>query len=198
MSNPVYVTIAVEGPTDTPVARRLLTHLGLETGPIHETSGKVGLDKRLLGFNRAAANAPWLVLRDLDHDAPCPSELVKLLLPSPAIQMCFRIAVNEMEAWLLADREQLAKYLSITLKSVPLDPEQVENPKQTLVNLARRSKRRSMREDIVPVEGTTAKVGPGYLARITEFATYHWRPEIAAETCRSLKRCLSSLGRWSS
>lgn len=196
MTSPVFVTIAVEGPTDSPVARRLLTHIGLDAGPIHEKNGKNGLDKRLTGYNNAAANAPWLVLRDLDHDAPCAGDLVNALLPNPSAQMCFRIAVRKMEAWLLADREQLARYLSVSIASVPSNPEQVEDPKLTIVNLARRSRRRAVREDIVPVRGTTATVGPGYLARITEFATDHWRPDVAALSCSSLKRCLDSLGRW--
>jgi hypothetical protein len=192
----IPVTVAVEGSTDTPVVRKLLAHLGLDMGAVHEKNGKLGLDQRLLGYNNAAEYAPWLVLRDLNHDAPCPSALIMRLLPQCASQMCFRIAVREMEAWLLADREKLAQYLSIPISRVPLNPENIESPKLALINLARRSRRRSVRDDFVPAPGITASVGPGYLARVTEHAMRYWRSDVAAESCRSLARCLRALRRW--
>ena len=196
MATQLPVTVAVEGSTDTPVARRLLTHLGLDAGPIHESNGKFRLDRNLLGYNNAAAHAPWFVLRDLNHDAPCPGALVLHLMPMPASRMCFRIAVRETEAWLLADREELARYLSVSISQVPNNPEQLEDPKLTLINIARRSRRRAVREDFVPRVGTSAMVGPGYLARITDYVTRYWRPDVAAESCRSLAHCLQALHRW--
>jgi hypothetical protein len=189
----IPVTVAVEGPTDTPVARKVLAYLNLDVGAVHEKNGKLGLDQRLSGYNSAAEYAPWLVLRDLNHDELCPSALIKRLLPKPAAQMCFRIAVREMETWLIADRETLAEYLSIPISQVPLNPEELNNPKLTLVNLARQSRRRGIRYDFVPAEGISATVGPGYLAGVTEYVTRYWRPEIAAKSCRSLAHCLQAL-----
>jgi hypothetical protein len=189
------ITLAVEGPVDVPVARRLLATVGLEAGPVYGKGGKTSLDQKLHGFNRAAAFSPWLVLRDLDHDEPCPGVLVARLLPRASARMCFRIAVRETEAWLLADRDQIAAYLSVPVSLVPGDPEQLDDPKQALVNLARKSRRRILREDLVPLEGSTAKIGPGYLARVSEYVGGPWRPEVAARTSQSLARCLAALQR---
>ena len=62
----------------------------------------------------------------------------------------FPVAVREVEAWLLADRKHLAHFLHVPITQIPLAPEELENPKQTLVNLARKSRVRSIQKDMVP------------------------------------------------
>ena len=193
MAHPV--TLAVEGSTDIPVAQRLLALVGLEVGPIHQKGGKAGLDARLTSYNRAAAFSSWLVLRDLDHDALCAGALVAQLLPRPAKGMCLRIAVRETEAWLLADRDRIAQYLSVSAALIPIDPDALDDAKQTLVNLARRSRYATMRTGIVPSPGTTASVGPGYWGHVAEYATRFWRPTVAARNSPSLARCIKALRR---
>jgi len=189
----LVVTVAVEGPTDVPVARRILESVGLEMGPIYEMGGKAGLDKRLNGYNRAAAFSPWLVLRDLDHDAPCAAALVANLLPRRSDKMAFRVAVREIEAWLLADGDRIASYLVVPRSRVPDSPDRLSHAKRALVDLARRSRKRAIRDDIVPEQGVRAQVGPGYLGRISEYAAVHWRPHVAAHSSPSLRRCLTAL-----
>ena len=103
--------------------------------------------------------------------------------------MCFRVAVRQIEAWLLADSERLARFLSIAIARVPVDPEALDNPKETLVNLARHSRRRDIREDMVPRPRSGRSVGAAYTSRLIEFAETQWRPEIAAERADSLRRC---------
>jgi hypothetical protein len=191
----VPVTLAAEGVTDVPIAKRMLRSVGLELGPVHTTGGKARLDDRLRGFNRAAAYSPWLVLRDLDHDAPCAPTLAQRLLPGPSARMCFRIAVREGEAWLLADRERIAEYLAVGISRVPSNPDGLGDPKQTLIDLARQSRAASVRDDMIPEAGTTARVGPGYVARITEFSREYWRPLVAAQSSDSLARSLAALRR---
>jgi hypothetical protein len=85
--------------------------------------------------------------------------------------------------------------LSVAGHHIPAAPENLPNPKQMMVNLARKSRKRAIREDMVPVPGTTARVGPGYTFRIMEFATTLWRPEVAARVSNSLARCISALQR---
>jgi hypothetical protein len=191
----VIITCAVEGPTDTPVAHRLVRHLGFTPGPAYEMGGKSRLDQRLGAYNNAAAFAPWLVLRDMDHGEPCAGALVQRLLPHQESGMCFRIAVREIEAWLLADRDALARYVSVNSSLVPLSPDTLPHPKRTLVDLARRSARRAIREDFVPSADSTAVVGPGYLSRISDFTSRYWRPDIAAAASPSLARCIRALKR---
>lgn len=55
--------------------------------------------------------------------------------------MCFRIAVREVEAWLLADAEQAAGFLAVPLARIPAEPETLPDPKATLIALAGRSRK---------------------------------------------------------
>jgi hypothetical protein len=188
-----WVRIATEGTTDAAVARRLLRDAGLQPGVEYVKNGKGALDQSLRGFNIAARRSCWLVLRDLDEDAGCAPELRVRLLPSPEAHMRFHVPVHAVEAWLLADVEAMSAFLSISEKRVPRRPEDVARPKLAVVELARRSRKRSVRDAIVPEAGTTAQVGPGYVALMTEFAVTHWRPSVAERRSQSLARLRSFL-----
>ncbi|HIE50814.1 MAG TPA: hypothetical protein EYP85_03565 [Armatimonadetes bacterium] len=71
--------------------------------------------------------------------------------------------------------------------------EDLADPKQTLVNLARRGRRRKIREDIVPRPGSSGVVGPGYSARIQEMVATYWDVERAVAFSLSLHRCIARL-----
>lgn len=190
------VTVAVEGDHDAAVIRRILSSVGMEVGFIHGRRGKGALDRSMAGFNLSARHSPWLVVRDLDHDAECAVALARRLVPAPAALMCLRIAVRALEAWLLADREEISRFLQVPLAKVPLQPESLPHPKQALVELSKYSKLRAIRDDMVPAPGTGAQVGRGYTGRVIEFAGRYWSPERAAENSDSLYRCLRALRRW--
>jgi len=190
------VSVAVEGPTDAAIARRLLTHVNLSIGSVYGQRGKGFLDLKLPGYNAAARFSPWLILRDLDRDAACAPDLIVHLLPAPSSQMRLRIAVVSAEAWLLSDRRGFARFLGVAASQIPADPETIRSPKGLVVDLARHSPRRSIRTDMVPAPGTTAKVGPAYTARIIEFVTNAWRPDLAASSSASLRKCIERLRSW--
>ena len=197
-SNPIVITGAVEGPLDEAVLLRLVEHVGATPGSIYGKTGKQTLLRRIRGYNDAAYFTPWMVVIDLDDDADCAPPFRREYLPCPAPNMCFRIAVREIEAWLLADRERLARYLSVVASSVPPTPEAISNPKRTMVELGRRSRRRAIREDMVPRPGSGRSEGPAYTSRLMQFvgdSINGWRPEIAARSSDSLASCLSCLRR---
>jgi hypothetical protein len=65
-----------------------------------------------------------------------------------------------------------------------------------MVELARHSHRRGIREDMVPRPGSGRKVGPAYTAQLIDFArdsNNGWRPDVAAKASDSLNRCLQCL-----
>lgn len=190
------MTAAVEGDTDVPVIQRLLALFEMQLGDVFGLNGKDRLDASIRAYNNTARFSPWLVLRDLNADAPCPSELLRVLLPRPAPLMCMRLAVRASEAWLIADRHRMSDYLSVPLSRIPDNPDSSVNPEQLLVDLARRSRRSAVRDDMVPYPGTSARVGPGYTARVIEFAVSRWRPRVAAECSWSLARSIAAVGRW--
>lgn len=183
---------AVEGDLDEAVLSRLLVHVGAKPGTVYGRQGKGFLKKNIQGYNDAARFMPWVVLVDLDA-CDCPPALINAWLPDPQPLIRIRIAVREVESWLMADRERLARYLSIGRTRIPSQPEAESNPKQAMVNLARRSRRRDIREDMVPREGSGISEGPAYTSRLIEFAENQWRPDVAARSSDSLRGCIESL-----
>ena len=196
MSTLRFFTTAVEGGPDVVVVDRILELAGLQRGPVYVTGGKGMLDKRLRGYNAAAKFSPWLVLRDMDHDADCAPALRNTLLPAPSDLMHFRIAVRAVEAWLLGDHLRISSFLGIAATKIPPAPETLSDPKGAVVQLASLSRRASIRDDLVPIRGSTSHVGPGYTARMIEFASSYWRPEIAARRSPSLLHCIQQLKKY--
>jgi len=186
-------SVATEGTLDIAVARRMLEDQGHQVGAVYPQGGKTRLDPKILGFNNAAHFSNWLILRDLDHDAECAPDLLREICPNPSEHLILRIPVREVESWLLADRASLARFLSVRISQVPSDPEALESPKRTLVQIAGRSRSRSVAKDLVPEPGVSAVVGPRYGARLTEFVFGAWDPTSASERSDSLRRCLAAI-----
>lgn len=192
---PHIISVAVEGPTDEVVACKLITHVGGEPGPVHGKKGKEHIKQHIKGYNNAARHAPWLVLVDLDHEEDCAPLLCLTWLPHPATGLCFRVVLRAIETWLLADAETLSIFLGVARSRIPDQPESLDDPKTTMVNLARKSRRRAIREDMVPREGSGRSVGPAYTSRLIEYVTAHWRPEAAVNRSDSLARAIRCLRR---
>ncbi len=175
---------------DEAVLRRLAQVVGGELGSVYGKKGKADLDHKITGYNQAAHYTPWVILRDMNQDDDCPVLLRNRLLPTLAPKMCFRIVVRAVEAWLLADRASIAKFLGISVSLVPTNPESLLNPKDTLINLVQRSRRSNIREDMLPKPGSGRPVGPAYATRMIEFVDRHWQPGAASRTSDSLARCI--------
>jgi hypothetical protein len=186
------LALTVEGDLDEGVASRLAADAGFVPGAIYGKKGKQFVRAKIGSYNSAARYRPWFVLVDLDL-GDCAPALVSDWLPAPAPLMLLRVAVREVESWLLADRETIAGFLGVRLAAVPLDPESLPDPKRTLVELARRSRRRALVEDLVPREAGGRVVGPAYSSRLREYVESAWRPDVAASHAPSLERCMRRL-----
>jgi len=198
MVDRVVLSGEVEGLLDEAVLRRLVHCCGGMPGDIFGRQGKSHLLKRLEGYNQAARRSPWVVLVDLDTDADCAPPFRTTCLPQAERLMCFRVAVRAVEAWLLADAKRLAGFLGVPVSRMPRNPEAVEDPKGVVVDLARQSRQRAIKEDMVPRRGSGRRVGPAYAARLTKFVQdtdAGWRPDTAAEQSYSLSRCLVCIRR---
>lgn len=189
------VTLAVEGKADRLVASRLVGHVGGTVGMVHGERGKGFLLNGLSGYRHAARHTPWFVLLDLDRDATCPVPLLQEWMPTPTRYLCFRIAVRQIESWLLADAEALAEYLDVERRRIPSAPDSLEHPKNVMVALARRSGNRRLREDMTTSSHRSSDTGEGYAGRIMEFAESAWRPKVAAGHSESLQRAIGCLRR---
>ena len=191
----VYISGAVEGPSDEAVIRRIVEHAGGLVHRVQVQNGKSALRRALPGYNAAAQWSRWLVLVDLDHDSPCAAALKADWLPNPTPYMRFRVVVRALEAWLLADSERFAKFFAVKKTAIPRTPEDIQDPKTAVVGIVTGSRRRAIRQDMIPRPGSRRQVGPGYTSRLIEFATDPscWRPDVAAQRAPSLARCLTRL-----
>ena len=194
----VYIYAVVEGELDAAVVRRLsgvVEGIEIDYNRIFIKNSKNAVLRNLEKFNRAAEKFPWFVLVDLDREECAPS-LIRKHLPGRSRHMCFRVAVRAVEAWLMADREGIAGFLGVSKRAVPAEPEKVLDPKMILVNLARRSRKRDIREALVPDPDTGARVGPLYVPRLKEFIADVWNVREACKNSPSLEgalRCLRAI-----
>ncbi len=176
------------------MARKLAVTSAHQVGTCYGKKGSSWIKANVEAFNKLAASVPVLTLLDfLDADLPCPPEILDKWLPHRHSRMVFRVVVRELESWLLADREGTAGFLGVALKKVPLTPEHLSDPKQTLVNLARQSRYSSIKSAFVPQNGSTAQVGRSYVSEVNRFISEIWSPERARELSPSLNSCLQRL-----
>lgn len=191
------VLFATEGPTDAPVAEALIRATGAIPSQVHASGGKSALDARLRRWNQPSNVQRLLVLRDWDRDdgADCVPELLQKLLPNGLLarRLALRIAVRATESWLLADADACERFFEI--RGVAKDPEALEDPKRSLVDLCRRSRSRSIRDRMVPGSRAGRRVGPEYEALVIEFATERWDLDRACSRAPSLERARQAVRR---
>ncbi len=162
------------------------------TGTSYNGHGFGYIKSKINGFNQACIAIPFLVLTDLDNTA-CPITLIKDWFENPIHKnMIFRIAVREVESWLLADIEGYSRFLRISASHFPQFPELESDPKQTLINLTRRTRNRILKEDIVPINNN-ARIGPNYNGRLMEFVFNYWDLNRAMGRSHSLTRAYKKL-----
>jgi hypothetical protein len=185
--------LLVEGLLDEAVGRSLIHHTG---GRVDAAFGKRGwtwIRENIDGFNGMAEEIPHLVIVDLmDTNFDCPVPVRDDWIPDPSDKLLFRLAVREVESWLLADRANIARFLGRPKREIPQSPEQIEDPKRRLINLARDSRYEQITRKLVPSD-PTATEGRAYTSEMRKFVRKRWDPQVAAESAPSLRRCISAL-----
>lgn len=151
------------------------------------------LKKNITRFNEASKGMPYLILTDLDNKERAPLLINEWLPQTRNPNLIFRIAVREVESWLLADDAGFARFLGIAKHKMPRDPDDLNDPKQTLIALARASRKRDIKADIVPRPGSTAKQGPAYNNCLIPFIRGTWNLEKARWHSHSLEKALRAL-----
>ena len=111
----IGIHIRVEGSLDEAIVSKMVLKHRINILDIRHYPKKE-MQKKIPGFNEQARTAPWLILVDLDiDDFSCAPELRSVWLPNPANFMCFRVAKNEIESWILADRERFSKFFTLKI-----------------------------------------------------------------------------------
>jgi hypothetical protein len=195
MNDIIPINLAVEDDLSEMVIKRLLSHSGrpFVVGACYGRRGKDYLKKTINGWNNAAKGIPYFVLSDLDRCECAPSIKKRWLSQHQNNNLIFRIAVREVESWLLANKTAFASFLAVRQSLIPDNPDEIDCPKKKVIEIASKSKKRELREAIVPAPGSTAKKGPDYNAKLIFFVYHFWDIKEAQKKSPSLQRAVDNI-----
>jgi len=183
------VALAIEDDLSKAIGLRLLAELPIPVTPnlILHKGGSGYLRSRMDSWRELSERQIVLILTDLDRVA-CPLALRADWLgktPRPA-NLVLRIAVREVESWVLADHVAMRKLIG-SKGTLPPQPDDLPDPKQYFLKLAKLAPRQ-VREDLVKDSGAVAGQGIGYNTCLTAWVKSVWSPERASERSPSLAR----------
>ncbi len=138
-------------------------------------------------------NSPVIVFIDLDN-TPCAPRLLAdhpIHNMQPPNKFQIRVAVREVESWLLADKQGMETYFGIPQNSIPHYPEQLDDPKQELLNLIKGKARAEFKREMLP-KGK-AKIGSKYNKHLTDFINTVWDSTRACANANSLARAIERI-----
>jgi len=195
MTDKIFITLAVEDLLSEVVLRTILRQ---SKRPYQVTScicrrGFGHLRKNIESFNHAAKSIPIIVLTDLDRTECAPILVREWLNAPPHRNLLFRVAVREVESWVMAHRTAFSAFLGIRKDRIPIDTDSLADPKKALLDLCAKSRKRYLREAIVPAPKSTAKVGPDYNGRLGEFVMMNWDVREAAKNSLSLMKAFRAI-----
>jgi hypothetical protein len=191
------INLVVEDALSEAICLRLLAHHSLDAGFVYGKEGYGFIKTRLRGFNHAAKGMSYLVLTDLDR-FNCAPEVWNDWLPGITrhSNLIFRVAVREVEAWLLADIESLRRFFGLKGRPSFADPDHVLDPKHELLAMASKSPKRMLRESVVfqNRQGNLVQ-GPDYNASLLRFVQTDWNISNAIGKSDSLHRAARAISR---
>ena len=189
------VALATEDELSEAVGIRLIEEAGMSVALTLRRGGFGYLKGNMTKWINLVHNGtPLVVLTDSDSTG-CAVHLLADWTQGKRLpkNLLLRVAVREVEAWLLADHAAFGNFLG-TRGKLPPHPEALHDPKQTLLNLAKRAPK-PMRRDLVAAEGAAARQGLAYNLRLCAFVRATWRPEHAAQRCPSLARARAAIAK---
>ena len=163
--------------------------------PIHTGGGKSKILRRILQYNKSAKHLHFFIIIDLDREQ-CLAHFIKNCFKNQPLKkgMIFRVAVREIESWILADINGFYNYFTIPKQKLSSNPDKLNKPKQHLVNIIDQyCKKRTYKENIIPYKNSNAIVGPGYNSEMIKFIHNSWNVERARKNSESLNRCIMAL-----
>jgi hypothetical protein len=186
--------LLVEGTLDEAVASEIIRAAGARPGTTLPKKGVNYIENKIEDYNQLAQGIPILALVDLmDVNSDCPAEAVREWLPNRHEQMLLRFVVREIESWILADRTSISRFLNVRKSKIPHNPEDLPDPKASLVDCARASPREGLKYALVPDDPTVNSEGPAYTTRMERFVRNQWDLEVAMEYAPSLRRCVRAV-----
>lgn len=176
----------------------------IEISPREEpVRGGSQIKKRINNYIKLAQNGISVAIL-IDADTECPPSIKSNWLGCivPPNNFLFRIATDEAESWLLADRDNLSTYLKVGKKHIPLATVQgneqeisfslsYKSSLYLMKDIAVHSKSLKIREQLTP--RNLSKKGPEYNSALIPFIQTIWNPIKAQENSSSLKRAVDRI-----
>jgi hypothetical protein len=194
-NSPTYINIAFEDVLSEAVINRLLSQLWPEAVVYKKFYGRGSgyLRSHLQAFMNSSKSSPFFVLIDSDNEGCAKKLLHSLIKKAPPSDFILRIAVHEIESWVLADFNNLIKALNIKSGRCPSNTDTIIQPKEYILNLVRKSASKSIRKSLLPTKVGAASQGPGYNSVMVQFVMDKWNISNASLNSESLNRTVLCL-----
>ena len=165
---------------------------------------------KIPNFNLLAETIPVILLTDLDEE-PCgpigKSNLLGTIVQKP--NFVINIAVDEVEAWLMADKEGFARYFGIPIAQMPISTMQKMSGRKALPeisvsvksswlfthSLMQRSTHAERKAQVAVSPTDKNCKGKEYNTAVVPFIQNVWNPEVARVASDSLNRMIVRLGK---
>ena len=154
-------------------------------------------------YNNLSLTSPVILLTDLDNISCAPMLLANLLNGiAKNQQFLINIAVDEAEAWLMADRLGFSKYFCVDINAIPLPFQTKQGGRNycTEMNFSCKSSfdfthrilqtctNEAIKSQLQPKNG--AAKGPEYNSIVTPFISEKWNIDVARKNSNSLDRMI--------
>lgn len=190
----IPVALATEDALSEAIGLRLLDELSDSVHPnlLLRKDGFGYLKSKMDNWRQLAQRQIVFILTDLDQTA-CPAALRADWIGKnqQPVNLLLRVAVREVESWVLADHEAMRKLIG-QKGTLPPQPDDLPDPKQHFLKLAKLSPR-EIRADLIKEKNAIASQGLGYNNRLTAWVNSDWNPERAAQRSPSLERTRTRL-----
>ena len=189
------IALATEDELSEAIGLRLIAE-----SPFHEAdvlplrrNGSGYLKSKVESWRQLAGQQVVLLLTDLDQ-IDCPVALRNEWLGTRPVpdRLLLRIAVREIESWVLADHDAMRKLIGDRGK-LPPAPDELGDPKAFLLNMVRKYAPRDVKQDLLAERGAMASQGVGYNHRLVAWVKSDWSPDRAAARSPSLLRARQAL-----
>ena len=189
------------------IIKRIIVHCSIDIKIIAALPARGGQIKRdILKFNDLSKKYPVIMLTDLDAYNCAPEMLYNLIHTIPKENtFILNIAIDEAEAWLMADREGFSRYYHVPISAIPLPKsvkfkgnnyrnEMIFDYKASLYmmnNIIPKSTKDEVVKQLHSLKG--AKKGPEYNSAMEPFIRNHWNIENAMLNSDSLVRMVNRI-----
>ena len=196
------VYIVGEDPVTFAIIKKMLVYCSPDFEIISELPARGGQVKsKVQEFNTLSKQNPVVLLIDLDnHD--CAPQLIERFIKDKNDDFIFNIAIDEAEAWLMADREGFAAYFKIKVEDMPFAHQTKQGGRKALSEmnfaykssmyltheLIKKSKNSEYIKQLTPKKN--AAKGPEYNSCVLPFIQNTWNIDNARQNSDSLNRMI--------